>query len=124
MDVLPVSRAKRHGRDGITVRAFENAVYYVFANSVGPQGGGKWSAGDSKIVAPDGSFLQLADNRRERVLVEELDLSRATRKHALDSLKHPRFLANHWRRMLAEMRRRVRASDSLFQRWLAQDETV
>ena len=66
MDALPVSRAKRHGRDGIPVRAFENAVYYVFANSVGPQGDGKWSAGDSKIVAPDGSFLQLADNRREQ----------------------------------------------------------
>ena len=42
-------RAKRRGRDGMPVRAFENAVYYVFANSVGPQGGGKWSAGDSKM---------------------------------------------------------------------------
>ena len=62
MDLLSVSRAKRGGRDGIPVRAFENAIYYVFANTVGPQGGGKWSAGDSKIVAPDGSFLQLADN--------------------------------------------------------------
>jgi predicted amidohydrolase len=124
MDALPVSRAKCKGRDGIPVRAFENAVHYVFANSVGPQGAGKWSAGDSKIVAPDGSFLQLADNRRERVLVETLDLSQATRKYALESLEHPRFLAHHWRRMLAEMRRRVRASDSLFQRGLAQDETA
>ena len=115
MDALPVSRAKRHGRDGIPVRAFENAVYYVFANSVGPQGDGKWSAGDSKIVAPDGSVLQLADNRRERVLVEELDLSKATRKYALDSLKHPRFLASHWRRMIPELRRRVRETDLIFQ---------
>jgi predicted amidohydrolase len=79
MDTLEVSRAKRRGRDGMVVRAFENAVYYVFANSVGPQGGGKWSAGDSKIVAPDGSFLQLADNRREMIIVNELDLSLATR---------------------------------------------
>jgi predicted amidohydrolase len=117
MDALPVSRAKRRGRDGIPVRAFENAVYYVFANSVGPQGDGKWSAGDSKIVAPDGSFLQLADNRREGVLMESLDLSRATRKYALDSLKHPRFLASHWRRMIPEMRRRVRETDLMFQRW-------
>jgi predicted amidohydrolase len=97
------------------VRAFENAVYYVFANSVGPQGDGKWSAGDSKIVAPDGSFLQLADNRREGVLVESLDLSRATRKYALDSLKSPRFLASHWRRMIPELRRRVRETDLIFQ---------
>ncbi|MFM7555877.1 MAG: carbon-nitrogen hydrolase family protein, partial [Verrucomicrobiota bacterium] len=42
MDSLAVSRRKRGGRDGIAVRAFENAVFYVFANSVGPQGGGRW----------------------------------------------------------------------------------
>lgn len=117
MDDLAVSQAKRRGRDGIPVRAFENAVYYVFANSVGPQGGGKWSAGDSKIVAADGSCLQLADNRCERVLVESLDLSRATRNYALDSLKNPCFLASHWQRMLSELRRRVRESDQKFQRW-------
>lgn len=121
MDELAVSRTKRRGRDGIPVRAFENAVYYVFANSVGPQGGGKWSAGDAKIVAPDGTFLQLADNRREHVIVETLDPSRATGKYALESLDHPRFLAPHWRRMVAEMRRRVRVSDRSFRDWLAQD---
>lgn len=117
MDALAVSRKKRGGRDGMPVRAFENAVHYVFANSVGPQGGGKWSAGDSKIVAPDGSFLRLADNRRERLLVADLDLSSATGKYALDSLEHPRFLARHWRRVLPEMRRRVRETDAKFLRW-------
>lgn len=119
MDALAVSRAKRHGRDGIPVRAFENAVFYVFANSVGPQGSGKWSAGDSKIVAPDGSFLKLADNRREAVLVADLDLTLATRKYARDSLKHPRCLARHWRGLLAELRRGVRETDRLFGRWFA-----
>jgi len=114
MDRLEVSRAKRHGRDGIPVRAFENDVYYVFANSVGPQGDGKWSAGDSKIVAPDGSFLQLADNRREMVLVAEIDPSQATRKYARDSLRHPRFLAAHWRQILPALRRRVRETDRNF----------
>ncbi len=122
MDILAVSRSKRDGRDGIPVRAFENAVYYVFANSVGPQGGGKWSAGDSKIVAPGSSFLKLADNRREKILVADLDLSLATRKYARDSLRHPRFLAPHWRRIVTEMRRRVRESDRIFQRWIAKDE--
>jgi predicted amidohydrolase len=117
MDALAVSRAKRHGRDGIPVRAFENAVYYVFANSVGPQGCGKWSAGDSKIVAPDGSFLKLADNRRETVLVADIDLSQATRKYALDSLRHPRFLARHWRRMLPQLHQGIRETDRIFQRW-------
>src|SRR5207244_11467519 len=52
LDSPAVSKAKRRGQDGIDARAFENAIYYVFANSVGPQGGGRWSAGDSKIVAP------------------------------------------------------------------------
>jgi predicted amidohydrolase len=117
MDDLAVSRAKRRGRDGIPLRAFENAVYYVFANSVGPQGGGKWSAGDSKIVASDGTFLRLADNRHEQVLVEDVDLSRATRKYAMDSLVHPRFLASHWRSMLPELWRRSRETDRKFRRW-------
>jgi predicted amidohydrolase len=92
------------------VRAFENAVYYVFANSVGPQGKGKWSAGDSKIVGPDRRRLALADNRGEAVLFADLDLSKATGKYARESLDHPRFLSPHWRRMLAEVRRRAAAS--------------
>ena len=40
MDSPAVSRRKRGGSDGIAARAFENAIYYVFANSVGPQGDG------------------------------------------------------------------------------------
>lgn len=119
LDALAVSKAKRRGRDGLPVRAFENAVFYVFANSVGPQGDGKWSAGDSKIVAPDGTFLELADNRHEAVLVHDLDLSRATRKYARDSLAHPRFLASHWRRLLPELRRRSRETDRRFREWYA-----
>jgi hypothetical protein len=65
-------------------------------------------------VAPDGSFLKLADNRSECVIVGSLDLSRATRKYALDSLAHPRSLARHWRRLLPELRRRVRDTDRKF----------
>jgi predicted amidohydrolase len=123
MDALPVSRAKRGGRDGIAARAFENAVYYVFANSVGPQGGGKWSAGDSKIVEPDGTFLQLADNRHETIITADLDMSLATRKYACESLRHPRFMARHWRLALTEMRSHIRESDQLFQQWISQPKT-
>ncbi|MFN0130594.1 MAG: carbon-nitrogen hydrolase family protein [Verrucomicrobiales bacterium] len=117
MDALVVSQSKQRGRDGIPVRAFENAVYYVFANSVGPQAGQKWSAGDSKIVAPNGTFLQLADNRRETVLTADVDLSLATRTYAIESLRHPRFMAKHWQRALTEMRRRIRESDQYFHQW-------
>jgi predicted amidohydrolase len=110
LDSLPVSMDKRHGRDGIAVRAFENDVYYVFANSVGPQGDGLWSAGDSKIVAPDSRVLALANNRDETVIQAELDLSRASRKYARDALREPAFLRQHWKTLLAACRQQLRRS--------------
>lgn len=110
MDTLSVSRQKRGGRDGIVVRAFENAIFYVFANSVGPQKGGKWSAGDSKIVAPDGRVLKLANNRDEDLLVATLNLADATRKYAIESLQHPRFLSRFWRQMIKAIRIRIAGS--------------
>lgn len=110
LDRPAVSRTKRCGVDGIDVRAFENAIYYVFANSVGPQGRGRWSAGDSKIVAPDRTRLALADNEGEAVITADLDLSQATGRYARESLDHPRFLAPHWKRMLRDIRSRVRNS--------------
>jgi predicted amidohydrolase len=110
LDPLAVSKTKRRGLDGIDARAFENGIYYVFANSVGPQGGGRWSAGDSKIVAPDRSRLALADNRRESVLMADLDLSRATGEYARQSLDNPRFLSPFWKKIVAEIRTRARDS--------------
>ena len=107
LDSLAVSKRKRHGRDGIAVRSFENEVYYVFANSVGPQGDGLWSAGDSKIVAPDSRVLALANNRDETVIQAELDLSLAARKYARDALQRPAFLRRHWKEMLAACRRQL-----------------
>lgn len=114
LDSLAVSRRKRGGKDGIAVRAFENAIYYVFANSAGRQRGGRWSAGDSKIVAPDGKVLRLANHRDEAVLVADLDLPRATGKYALESLDHPRFLAPHWREMVRAVRRRAKQAAKLW----------
>ena len=70
--------------------------------------GGKWSAGDSKIVAPDGRTLRLADNENEALLVADLDLSLATRKYALDSLEHPRFLSSHWQDLVSQVRRQAK----------------
>ncbi len=85
----------------------------MFANSVGPQGNGKWSAGDSKIVAPDERVLKLANNRDEEVIVADLDLNCATRKYALESLQHPRFLSRQWRKMIELIRRQIRTERSL-----------
>jgi predicted amidohydrolase len=108
LDALAVSKKKRDGQDGIAARAFENAIYYVFANSVGPQGGGKWSAGDSKIVAPDEKVLKLADNSNEAVIVANLDLSKATGKYALRGLKRPAYLASQWKAMVQSVRRQAK----------------
>jgi predicted amidohydrolase len=105
LDSLAISKTKRQGRDGIAVRAFENQVYYVFANSVGPHGGGLWSAGDSKIVAPDMATLALANNRDEMLIHAELDLPQAGRKYANEALQHPAFLRRHWKTILAACRR-------------------
>lgn len=108
LDPLDVSRRKRGGRDGIAARAFENAVPYLFANSVGPQGNGLWSAGDSKILDSDGTVLRLAGNSRPQLLVADLDLAKATGKYALEALEAPRFLAPLWRVMVRRMKARAR----------------
>jgi N-carbamoylputrescine amidase len=113
LDSLTVSKSKRHGRDGISVRAFENDVYYVFANSVGPQGNGLWSAGDSKIVAPNSQVLALANNRDETTIQAELDLSCAGRKYAREALQRPAFLGRFWRQMMAACRRQLRQGNGV-----------
>ena len=109
LDALAVSKTKRGGRDGIAVRAFENQIFYAFANSVGPQGDGLWSAGDSKIVAPDSRVLALANNRDETLIHASLDLSLAERKYAREALVQPAFLARHWKKMLTACRDSARA---------------
>jgi predicted amidohydrolase len=108
LDTLSISRSKRHGRDGIAGRAFENEVFYVFANSVGPQGDNRWSAGDSKIVAPDSTVLALANNRDEMVIEAELDFTEAGRTYAREALIQPKFLRAHWRSILAACRKQLR----------------
>jgi predicted amidohydrolase len=108
LDSLQVSRTKRRGRDGIAVRAFENQIYYVFANTVGQQGDGLWSAGDSKIVAPDSRVLELANNRDEMIIQAELDLTKAGRKYAKEALRQPFFLRDAWQEMLTACKSQLR----------------
>jgi N-carbamoylputrescine amidase len=107
LDAPAVSRSKRKGRDGIIARAFENQVFYVFANSVGPQGDGLWSAGDTKIVGPDCHSLALADNRNPMVIQAALDLSQASRKYAVEALQQPAFLRSHWKSILAACKQQL-----------------
>ena len=108
LDALDVSKTKRNGRDGIPVRAFENQIFYVFANSVGPQGGKLWSAGDSKIVAPNSQVLAMANNHDEILIHARIDLSLAGGKYAREALLQPAFLRSHWKTMLAACRSNLR----------------
>jgi predicted amidohydrolase len=108
LDPLAVSKRKRGGHDGIVARAFENQVFYLFANSVGPQGDGLWSAGDSKIVAPDSRVLAQANNRDETFIRAELDLAQAKRTFACEALRQPVFLRKPWRVILEACRRQLK----------------
>lgn len=112
LDTLAVSKTKRNGNDGIAVRAFENAIHYVFANSVGPQGKGKWSAGDSKIVDAAGKRLRLANNESSEIITAEISVAQASRKYAQDSLRYPRFLVPRWRSLVAEVKARAASEGS------------
>lgn len=107
MDSLATSRKKRNGRDGVVARAFENAIYYVFSNTVGPQGNDKWSAGDSKIVAPNETVLACANNRDEAIIAATVNLSDATRSYAQRGIERPAFLRSHWKLMVREVRRQA-----------------
>ncbi len=122
LDSLRVSKRKRAGRDGIAVRAFENQIFYVFANSVGSQGRGLWSAGDSKIVAPDSTVLAIANNRDETLIHADLDLSTARRRYAQEALEHPLFLRKHWASMIAACRRQLGHRRGMICSWGGSDE--
>ncbi len=110
LDKLAVSKMKRNGRDGIVARAFENQIFYIFANSVGPQGDDLWSAGDSKIVTPDSRVLALANNRDEMMIQADLNLRDAGRKYAREALLQPVFLRKHWKAILAACRKQSKQS--------------
>lgn len=101
---------RRSGTDATASRCAlsENQIFYVFVNSVGPQGGGKWSAGDSKIVAPDSRVLALANHRDETLIHADLDLTQAGRRYARDAMRLPAFLRGHWAAMLAACRTQLR----------------
>jgi predicted amidohydrolase len=65
------------------------------------------SSGWSFIRDPHGIPLAEAGFYQEEMITAVLDLSRADRYYALDSLKHPPFLRRHWQAMIRDMRRRA-----------------
>ena len=91
-------------RAQIQARAEENTVYLVQSNTpavFGVQADGEVGAlpsgshGESRIIAPDGNIVCEATYFKEEVLVADLDLSRASRGFALNSLGSE-FLKGWW----------------------------
>lgn len=63
----------------IRARAYENRVFYLWANRVGTEDGMRFT-GASQIVDPLGEIVRLASNDDEEILFADLDLSLAEDK--------------------------------------------
>lgn len=85
-----------------------SSIYHCVANTVGQSpDGAQTSSGQSFIRDPRGLPLAEAGYYEETMITAVLDLRRATRQYALDSLEHPAFLRPYWEQMIAEMLRRA-----------------
>ncbi|NLF37905.1 carbon-nitrogen hydrolase family protein [bacterium] len=83
-------------------------IFHCVANTVGqPPDGKQTSSGSSFIREPAGIPLAEAGYYQEEMITAVLDLSRADRSYAIDSMNHPPFLAPYWRKMIADMKRRA-----------------
>jgi hypothetical protein len=78
------------------------------ANTVGQSPDGtQTSSGGSFIREPGGLPLAEAGFYREEMITAVLDLSRADRRYALDSMNCPPFFRQYWQAMVAETRARA-----------------
>lgn len=83
-------------------------IFHCVANTVGMAPDGKqMSSGQSFIREPSGLPLAEAGYYREEMITAVLDLDRADRGYALDSLAAPPFLRARWEAMIADVRARA-----------------
>ncbi|HZR19455.1 MAG TPA: carbon-nitrogen hydrolase family protein [Verrucomicrobiae bacterium] len=83
-------------------------IFHCVANTIGQSPDGKQSSsGMSFIREPSGMPLAEAGWYQEEMITATLDLERADRSYALDSLKDPPFLRQHWDKMLTELKARA-----------------
>jgi predicted amidohydrolase len=84
-------------------------IFHCVANTVGTSPDGRQaSSGQSFIRDPNGLPLAEAGWYQEEMITATLDLARADRSYALDSLHAPSFLRPHWRRMMAAVKKQAR----------------
>jgi predicted amidohydrolase len=83
-------------------------IFHCVANTIGQSPDGKQSSsGGSFIRDPDGLPLAEAGFYHEEIITAVLDISRADRSYALDSLYNPPFLSQYWRAMIEEAKARA-----------------
>jgi len=83
-------------------------IFHCVANTVGESPDGRQtSSGGSFIREPNGLPLAEAGWYQEEMITATLDLARADRAYALDSLRNPPFLRRHWRAMIAAVKRQA-----------------
>ncbi len=83
-------------------------IFHCVANTIGQSPDGRQtSSGQSFIREPSGMPLAEAGWYHEEMITAVLDIERATRGYAIDSLHDPPFLKPHVERMLAEIRERA-----------------
>jgi predicted amidohydrolase len=83
-------------------------IFHCVANTVGQSPDGKQtSSGASFIREPNGIPLAEAGFYQEEMITAVLDLARADRFYALDSMQSPPFLSDYWRRMVEDVRNRA-----------------
>jgi predicted amidohydrolase len=81
------------------------SIFHCVANTIGETPDGKQtSSGQSFIREPNGLPLAEAGRHQEEMITAVLDLGRADRRYALDSLNDPPFLRPYWEQMIAEVR--------------------
>ena len=84
-------------------------IFHCVANTVGQSPDGKQtSSGRSFIREPNGLPLAEAGCYQEEMITAVLDLERADRSYALDSLEAPPFLRAHWEAMIKDVKARAR----------------
>jgi predicted amidohydrolase len=84
-------------------------IFHCVANTVGQSPDGRQtSSGQSFIREPSGLPLAEAGYYQEEMITAVLDLDRADRGTALDSLQAPPFLRSHWEAMIRDVRARAR----------------
>lgn len=86
--VVPTNETMAHEEISdmlIRTRAYENRIFYVWANRVGTEKGSV-STGLSKIVDPMGEIIELASIELEDIIIAEIDVSRADDKEIVIEL--------------------------------------